>query len=114
MKLCGLSQQAIADKLNEDGILSPMEYKKSIGINLKSTFKKGTQARWTYKAVDRILKNEIYTGVLIQGKQTHRRELKKKLHKNQIKQRKMKNLKPYDCKKISYKMAILRPIKKVS
>lgn len=70
MKLCGLNQQAIADRLNNDGILSPMEYKKSIGINLETTFKKGTQAKWSYNAVLRILKNEVYTGVLTQGKQT--------------------------------------------
>lgn len=70
MKLCGLNQQTIADRLNNDGILSPMEYKKSIGINLETTFKKGTQAKWSYNAVLRILKNEVYTGVLTQGKQT--------------------------------------------
>ncbi len=70
MKLCGLSQQAIADKLNADGILSPMEYKKSIGINLETSFKKSAQARWCYNSVTRILKNEIYTGTLAQGKQT--------------------------------------------
>lgn len=40
MKLCGLSQQAIADRLNADGILSPVEYKKSMGIHLETTFKK--------------------------------------------------------------------------
>lgn len=70
MKLSGLNQQKIADKLNNDGILSPMEYKKSIGIHLETTLKKGTQAKWSYNAVLRILKNEIYTGVLTQGKQT--------------------------------------------
>lgn len=70
MKLCGMSQQAIADKLDADGILSPMEYKKSIGIHLETTFKKGAQAKWSYNSVTRILKNEIYTGVLAQGKQT--------------------------------------------
>lgn len=70
MKLCGLSQQAIADRLNADGILSPMEYKKSIGINLETSFKKSAQAKWCYNSVTRILKNEIYTGSLAQGKQT--------------------------------------------
>lgn len=70
MKLCGLSQQAIADRLNKDGILSPMEYKKSIGINLETTFKKKVQAKWSYNEVLRILKNEVYTGTLAQGKQT--------------------------------------------
>lgn len=70
MKMCGLSQQAIADKLNHDGILSPMEYKKSIGINLETSFKKKVQAKWSYNAVLRILKNEVYAEVLAQGKQT--------------------------------------------
>lgn len=70
MKLCGHNQQAIADKLNADGILSPVEYKKSIGINLETSFKKSAQAKWCYNSVTRILKNEIYTGSLAQGKQT--------------------------------------------
>ncbi|MCI8276072.1 MAG: recombinase family protein [Lachnospiraceae bacterium] len=70
MKLRGMSQQTIADRLNKDGILSPMEYKKSIGIHLETTFKKGVQAKWSCTAVLRILKNEIYAGVLAQGKQT--------------------------------------------
>lgn len=39
MRLCEMSQQAIADKLNADGILSPIQYKKSMdlfcrGLNL--------------------------------------------------------------------------------
>ena len=70
MKLCGHNQQAIADKLNADGILSPIEYKKSIGIKLETSFKKGTEAKWCYNSVTRILKNRIYTGILLQGKQT--------------------------------------------
>lgn len=70
MKLCGLNQQIIADRLNNDGILSPVKCKKSIGINLETTFKKRTQVKWSYIAVLRILKNEVYTGVLTQGKQT--------------------------------------------
>ncbi len=70
MKLCGHNQQAIADKLNADGILSPVEYKKSIGINLETSFKKSVQAKWCYNSVTRILKNRIYTGILLQGKQT--------------------------------------------
>lgn len=69
-KLCGFNQQEIADQLNREGILSPMEYKRSIGIKLETTFQKGAQAKWSYNAVLRILSNEIYTGVLAQGKQT--------------------------------------------
>lgn len=70
MKLSGMGQQAIADRLNKEGILSPMEYKKSIGSHFETSFKKKTQAGWSYNAVLRILQNEIYTGVLVQGKQT--------------------------------------------
>ena len=70
MKICGMSNQRIADKLNADGILSPMEYKRSIGIRFESSFKKGSKALWSYNAVLRILKNEMYIGVMEQGKQT--------------------------------------------
>ena len=67
-KLEGMSSVGIADKLNILGILSPMEYKKSIGLNYESNFKISNQAKWSPVAVNRILKNEIYTGVLEQGK----------------------------------------------
>ncbi len=70
MKLCGMSQQAIADKLNDDGILSPMQYKKSIGVSLESSFQKSVKPKWSYNAVLRILKNEVYTGTVVQGKCT--------------------------------------------
>lgn len=70
MKLRGLNQQSIAEALNRDGILPPMEYKRSMGVRFNTTFRKGGQAKWNYNTVLRILKNEIYTGVLVQGKQT--------------------------------------------
>ena len=38
MKLHGMSQTAIADRLNEQGILSPMEYKHSLGIRIEATY----------------------------------------------------------------------------
>lgn len=70
MKINGYSQYRIANVLNEQGILSPMEYKRSLGIRFETSFKVNPKARWSAKAVSRILTNEIYTGVLIQGKQT--------------------------------------------
>ncbi|MCR4839462.1 MAG: recombinase family protein [Eubacterium sp.] len=70
MKLCGMSQQTIADKLNEAGILSPLQYKKSIGIPLESSFVKSMRPKWSYNAVTRILKNEVYIGTVVQGKCT--------------------------------------------
>lgn len=70
MKINGMSQYRIADTLNEQGILSPMEYKKYLGSHFESSFKVNPKAVWTAKAVTRILTNEVYTGVLVQGKQT--------------------------------------------
>lgn len=70
MKINGMSQYRIADVLNEQGILSPMEYKKYLGSHFESSFKVNPKAVWTAKAVTRILTNEVYTGVLVQGKQT--------------------------------------------
>lgn len=70
MKINGYSQYKIADILNEQGILSPMEYKRSIGVHFETSFKVNPKALWSAKAVSRILTNEVYTGVLVQGKQT--------------------------------------------
>ena len=70
MKINGFSQYKIAEVLNEQGILSPMEYKRSIGVRFETSFKVNPKAVWSAKAVSRILTNEVYTGVLVQGKQT--------------------------------------------
>ena len=84
MKLCGMSQQSIADKLNADGILSPLQYKKSIGVSLESSFQKNLKPKWTYNAVLRILKNEVYIGTVVQGKcTTPNYKIKKRIHKDE-------------------------------
>ena len=84
MKLCGMSQQAIADKLNADGILSPIQYKKSIGVGLNSSFQKSVKPKWSYNAVLRILKNEVYTGTVVQGKcTTPNYKIKKRILKDE-------------------------------
>lgn len=69
-KLAGMSQDGIARKLNKQGILSPLEYKRSLGMNYKSGFKVKEKAMWTAIAVRRILTNELYVGTLIQGIRT--------------------------------------------
>ena len=69
-KLNGMSALSIADKLNENGVLSPMEYKRHIGLRFSSSFKVNASAKWQAKSVFRILSNEIYIGVLEQGKRT--------------------------------------------
>ena len=67
-KLEGMSQQGIADRLNADGVLSPSEYKRSLGMKYISGFKSNPQAKWSAVAVGRILKNPLYIGVMVQGK----------------------------------------------
>ncbi|MCL2817242.1 MAG: recombinase family protein, partial [Clostridiales bacterium] len=69
-KLEGMSQQRIADRLNEKGVLSPMDYKQHCGMNFKSGFQVNSKSRWTAVTVGRILKNEIYTVTLAQGKKS--------------------------------------------
>lgn len=64
----GLAVSAIAGKLNALGILSPKEYKKSIGMNFQSGFSCAGTSKWSGLAVKRILTNEIYLGHLVQGK----------------------------------------------
>lgn len=66
-KLDGMNQAAIADKLNEMGIPSPMEYKRMRGINYHCSFKTNDRAIWCAQSVTRILKNDIYIGNLTQG-----------------------------------------------
>ena len=81
-KIEGMSLAAIANKLDDLHILSPMEYKKSIGLKYSTRFKKGAHAQWSAVAVKRILMNEIYIGNLLQGKQE---KINYKVNKNRDK-----------------------------
>ena len=67
-KLDGMSALAISDKLNKMGVLSPYEYKKSLGLNYSAPFAKSSRTLWSAVAVFRILKDETYLGVMVQGK----------------------------------------------
>ena len=69
-KIEGLSPNSIALRLNKLGILSPMEYKRAHGSRYITSFKKSSVAEWSHVTVRRILQNEVYTGVLVQGKRT--------------------------------------------
>ncbi len=64
----GFSIGRIADRLNQMGVLSPMEYKHSMGVRFETVFKTDATTQWQYNAVKRVLSNEIYLGVLTQGK----------------------------------------------
>jgi len=67
-KIDGMSSAAIANKLDELHILSPMEYKLSMGFKYNTGFKNGPGAKWSSVAVKRILMNQVYIGNLEQGK----------------------------------------------
>ena len=69
-KLEGLSQQGIADRLNEISEPSPMEYKRLLGLHFSTSFQVKTTTKWTAVAIGRILKNPIYAGHLVQGKES--------------------------------------------
>lgn len=69
-KIQGLSADRIADKLNRQGILCPMEYKRSLGMKCSTNFRTKGQAQWAPKSVIRILKNEFYVGTMVQGRKT--------------------------------------------
>ncbi|PWJ48104.1 recombinase family protein [Faecalicatena contorta] len=64
----GLSDNAIANILNQRAIPSPMSYKKKKGSKYKSGFSTTGLPKWWSKTVRRILDDETYLGVLEQGK----------------------------------------------
>ncbi len=74
----GASAKRIADELNRLGVLSPHAYKVSRDLPHPSGgFADSPEAKWSALAVQRILQDETYTGVLVQGKQTtHNHKLK--------------------------------------
>lgn len=83
-KVQGLSNQKIADLLNEKGTLSPLEYKNTLGWAFSTSFKLNPMAKWSASSVGRILSNEIYTGTMIQGKEgSPNYKVKKKFKKPQ-------------------------------
>lgn len=68
MTLEGYSPGKIADKLNEMGVLTPLQYKRSIGFKCNIGYWKGEEPLWVAPTVWRILTNELYVGNLVQGK----------------------------------------------
>lgn len=67
-KVGGMSGARIAEKLNELGIPTPMEYKHRNGDNFQCGFRRKAVPKWQANGVNYILRNEVYTGVLLQGK----------------------------------------------
>lgn len=82
-KIDGASAKRIADELNSLGVLSSLQYKISQGLpHPKGGFADSQGAKWSAHTVLRILQDEMYTGVLIRGKQeTYNHKLKNLIQK---------------------------------
>ena len=63
----GCSTYEIASILNAEGVLSPLEYKKSKGVNLNSTVV-GEKALWNSAKIKVIIRDERYLGKMVSHK----------------------------------------------
>lgn len=74
----GMSKNAIAKRLNAMGVPNPSSYKKRRGFRYQNPQTMQNDGLWSPSSVSYILKNEIYTGTMVQGRQ---RILSYKIHK---------------------------------
>ncbi|NDO46333.1 recombinase family protein [Clostridium sp. MD294] len=65
----GMSKQGIAKYLNEQGVLNPSAYKRNKGFHYYNPKKEMCDIYWSASTVSAILKNEVYIGTMVQGKQ---------------------------------------------
>lgn len=90
--LQGNNAYKIAEKLNKKNILTPMDYKKENGSAFYTGFKKNLKSQWTHMHILRILENPVYTGTLVQGKETTPNyKVKKKVKRDQSKWSRVEN-----------------------
>lgn len=64
-----MSKEGIARKLNELGVPNPTLYKVQRGYKYKNPHAKQNDGLWMGTSVSRILKNKVYIGTMVQGKQ---------------------------------------------
>lgn len=86
MRLNGNSAEKIAAWLDSQNIPSPLVHKKLNKSKYTTSFARNGTPGWTPVAVRRILSNEIYTGVMLQGKDkklSYKLPVRKKLPKNE-------------------------------
>lgn len=69
----GEGYRKIVQELNAQGILSPSAYKEKIGSKYTNCNADSSNAKglWTQSTIAAILRNEMYTGTLVQGKSHH-------------------------------------------
>ena len=64
----GMSVLGIAKRLNEMGVPNPSAYKRRQGMNYRHPASDKLDGLWPYTSVRRILRNRLYTGTMVQGK----------------------------------------------
>ena len=69
--LSGTGKNSIAKRLNDKGIVCPSIYKQQQGLNYKNYKRLTSTDSWTYSTIQRILKNRVYCGDLVQHKTNH-------------------------------------------
>lgn len=65
----GMSKRGIALRLNQMGVLSPGAYKRSKGMAYHNPHMDHCDGLWSGAAVAAILKNPVYVGTMVQGRQ---------------------------------------------
>lgn len=65
----GMNMRSIARRLNELGIPNPTAYKRQKGLAYQSSCGRANDGMWGQKTVGDILKNQVYTGAMVQGRQ---------------------------------------------
>ncbi len=64
----GMSVLGIAKRLNAAGVPNPAAYKRAQGMNYRHPAAEKLDGLWPDSSVRRILKNRLYTGTMVQGK----------------------------------------------
>ena len=68
MYMEGKGYITIAKKLNDRKIPNPTLYKRSCGLNFRTSSTRPTSEIWTSSTISRIIRNETYSGTMVQGK----------------------------------------------
>lgn len=64
----GYGKVSISNQLNDENVLCPSEYKKSLGFKYNNANKLEQTNYWTYSTIHHILKNDVYIGNMTQHK----------------------------------------------
>ncbi len=65
----GMSKRGMAKRLNDSGIVCPSAYKRRQGLRYRNQNPSGGTL-WNQKTIHEMLKNKVYIGVMVQGRQT--------------------------------------------